>query len=267
MSNDTYLHGFHESVLKSHSWRTAQNSASYLLPNLQSGMDLLDVGCGPGTISIDLAQLVQPGGVIGIDNSAAIIETANKNASEKEIPNLKFQVGDIYDLDFEDNQFDVIHAHQVLQHLSDPLGALAEMRRVCKPTGIVAARDVDFGLMGWYPTDPILDQFLISYRKLAKTIGAQPDAGRYLLAWANEAGFSYVDASASTWCFNTEQDKQWWGNLWAQRITTSKIATQMIQHHIASQDQLQDYANAWKRWIDDPNAWTVVVHGQILARP
>src|SRR6188472_2086916 len=68
---DTYTHGHHESVLRSHEWRTAENSAAYLLPHLQPGMDLLDVGCGPGTITLDLARLVAPGHVVGVDAAGA----------------------------------------------------------------------------------------------------------------------------------------------------------------------------------------------------
>ena len=52
--DDRYTHGHHESVLRSHRWRTAANSCAYLLPHLRPDMSLLDVGCGPGTITADL---------------------------------------------------------------------------------------------------------------------------------------------------------------------------------------------------------------------
>jgi ubiquinone/menaquinone biosynthesis C-methylase UbiE len=54
--SDTYTHGHHDSVLCSHAWRTAGNSAAYLLGELHPGQRLLDVGCGPGTITLDLAR-------------------------------------------------------------------------------------------------------------------------------------------------------------------------------------------------------------------
>src|SRR5665648_337353 len=129
---DVYTHGHHESVLRSHSWRTAANSAAHLLPHLREGQRLLDVGCGPGTITVDLAAHVAPGQVIGVDTSAEVLERARRHAAELGAP-VSFQVGDVYALDFPDASFDVVHAHQVLEHLADPVAALREIRRVIRP--------------------------------------------------------------------------------------------------------------------------------------
>src|SRR5436189_5192562 len=108
---DIYTHGHHESVLRSHTWRTAENSAGYLLPRLEAGQRLLDVGCGPGTITVDLAHRVAPGEVVGVDASAAVLEEARR----LEAPgNVSFATGDVYGLGFDDESFDVVHAHQVL---------------------------------------------------------------------------------------------------------------------------------------------------------
>src|SRR5674476_1594575 len=150
MTTDVYTHGHHESVLRSHSWRTAANSAAHLLPYLREGQRLLDVGCGPGTITVDLAAHVAPGPVIGVDTSAEVLERARRHAAELGAP-VSFQVGDVYALDFPDASFDVVHAHQVLQHLTDPVAALREIRRVTRPGGVVALREGDYGAMTWYP--------------------------------------------------------------------------------------------------------------------
>ena len=95
-------------------------------------MTLLDVGCGPGTITCDLARQVAPGRVVGIDRSAQVIEEARSAAAVTGFAAVEFEVGDVFDLAFEDATFDVVHAHQVLQHVGDPLAALIEMRRVCR---------------------------------------------------------------------------------------------------------------------------------------
>src|SRR6478609_9550219 len=100
--NETYTHGHHETVLRSHTWRTAENSAGYLLPHLRPGMDLLDLGCGPGTITVDLAGRVAPGRVLGVDASDDVIAKANAIADGR----AEFRVDDAYDLDVPDASFD-----------------------------------------------------------------------------------------------------------------------------------------------------------------
>ena len=76
----TYTHGHHESVLRSHKWRTVDNSAAYLAPHLTTGISVLDLGCGPGTITADIGRRVAPGRVLGIDSSANVIEEARRDA-------------------------------------------------------------------------------------------------------------------------------------------------------------------------------------------
>ena len=151
--SETYTHGHHESVLRSHEWRTAENSAGYLLDRLEPGMDLLDVGCGPGTITIDLAARVAPGSVVGIDRSDEVIAQAGALARSRGVENVTFATGDVYALDFPDASFDVVHAHQVLQHLREPVDALRELRRVLRPGGTLAVRDSDYAAFVWAPTD------------------------------------------------------------------------------------------------------------------
>jgi SAM-dependent methyltransferase len=150
-----YLHGHHASVLRSHSWRTVDNSAPHLIPYLKPNLKVLDVGCGPGTITVDLASRLPQGFVYAIDPSADVIEKARQHAQEKGVTNVRFEVGDIHNwqgLDgVEEGSFDVVHAHQVLQHLQDPLGCMKEMVRLTKKGGIVAVRDCDYGAMDWYP--------------------------------------------------------------------------------------------------------------------
>src|SRR6476620_1118472 len=148
MPDDVYTHGHHDSVLQSHRWRTAANSAGYLLPHLHPGDSLLDVGCGPGTITADLVAAVAPGRVVAIDRSGDVLEEARTAAPDADV-----RLGDVYALDHPDGEFDVSHAHQVLQHLTDPVAALAEMRRVTRPGGLVAVRDADYAAMTWYPAN------------------------------------------------------------------------------------------------------------------
>jgi 2-polyprenyl-3-methyl-5-hydroxy-6-metoxy-1,4-benzoquinol methylase len=260
-----YTHGHHESVLRSHRWRTAANSAGYLLPRLRPGMNLLDVGCGPGTITADLAARVHPGRVTAVELTGQALELARAEAAARGQDNIDFAVADVHDLDFGPGRFDVVHAHQVLQHVADPVRALREMRRVCRPGGTIAARDSDYAGFSWYPALPGLDDWLALYRTAARANGGEPDAGRHLLAWAHAAGYDAVTATASTWCFASPADRAWWGGMWAERILHSDLARQLVRDGLADTARLEAIAAAWRAWAADPDGWLVIVHAEILA--
>src|SRR5260370_688853 len=263
-TSDTYLHGHHDSVLRSHRWRTADNSAGYLLAGLPASARVLDVGCGPGTITAGLAARVPDGQVVGIDAAGDVLALARQEADRRGQPNVRFEVGDAYDLGFGDGTFDVVHAHQVLQHLSDPVAALTEMRRVCRPRGLVAARDGDYGGMFWFPGDPGLDEWQALYRDVARALGGEPDAGRHLLSWARAAGFASVEASGSAWCYSGPRDRPWWGSLWAQRLTESPFGDRAVEHGLATRADLERLATAWRRWADSEDGWFLIPHREIL---
>lgn len=265
MTSARYVHGHHESVLRSHEWRTAENSAGFLLPHLRPGLRLLDVGCGPGTITADLAALLAPGEVIGVDRSAEVIDRAAERFGN--VDNLSFRVDDVMALDLPDDAVDVVYAHQVLQHVADPVGAAREMRRVCRPGGIIAVRDADYAAFAWSPGDPLLDAWLGLYRQAARDDRGEPDAGRHLLAWLHDAGCTRVTAGASVWCFADEATRSWWGGLWSERIVDSDLATQLLDSGAATQDELLEIAAAFRRWAADVNGWWIVPHGEVIAAP
>ncbi len=267
-ARDVYTHGHHESVLRSHRWRTAENSAAYLLPALEPGQRLLDVGCGPGTVTVDLAARVAPGLVVGIDSSAAVIEIAQATAREQGVEHARFQVADAYELPFDDDSFDVVHAHQVLQHLTDPVAALREMRRVTRPGGVVAVRDADYAGMTWHPQSAGLDEWLALYHEVTQANGAEADAGRHLLEWVRAAGFdpAGITPSAGVWCYATPEDRAWWAGLWADRSVASNFAKQAIDHGLADEVGLELLADAWREWGAHDDGWFAVLHGEVLAR-
>ena len=261
-----YTHGHSAAVLSAHSRRGAADSAAYLLAHLRAGMDLLDVGCGPASITADLAERVAPGRVVALDAAAGALEAARATLRERGLSEqVELTSGDVMALPFEDASFDVVHAHQVLQHLADPVGALAEMRRVTRPGGIVAVRDAVYSAMTWFPEPAGMEQWRSVYMATARANGGEPNAGSRLLSWARAAGFADASASASTWCYATPADRAWQSETWAQRCLTS-FGPQAVELGLADSADLETMAEAWRQWGDSEDAWFVAVHGEVLAR-
>src|SRR6201998_4163669 len=254
----TYTHGHHESVLRSHRRRTAEDSAAYLLPCLIPGASLLDIGCGPGTITADLAARGAPGPVMAVDQFADVLDVAHDEVERRELSNVSFATADVHKLDFPDDAFDVVHAHQVLQHVADPVRALREMRRVCRPGGVVAARDADYAGFIWFPCLPALDLWLAVYKKAPRATRGEPDAGRHLLSWALAAGFDDVTPTGSLWCYATAATREWWGGMWADRILHSGVAREMLSLGLATTAQLEEISAAWRTWAAAPDGWLAI---------
>lgn len=263
--SEQYLHGYHASVLASHTWRTAENSAAYLLDYLEPGMDVLDVGCGVGTITADLATHVPGGRVLGVDRAAEPLDRAAELAVARGVENVEFEQADVYSLPYADASFDVVHAHQVLQHLKDPVAAIAEMKRVLRRGALLAVRDADYGAMTWYP-EAGLTGWRDLYQQVSAAHGAQAQAGRRLLAWVRAAGFTQVEAGASTWCFADPEDRAYWAHTWAERMQHSGVAEQALRSGLVDQAELDRISAAWSDWAADEDGWFVVVHGEVLAR-
>ncbi|TKA62903.1 hypothetical protein B0A49_11171 [Cryomyces minteri] len=268
-TSNNYIHGHHPSVLRSHIWRTAANSCAYLLPHLKPTDKILDIGCGPGTISVDLASHVPHGSVTGLDTSPAVLEQARQHAHERRVPNVEFGLGDIFKLPYADDTFDIVHAHQVLQHVPAPVAALAEMRRVTRRGGLVAARESDMSACSWHPSPPRngLARFIKTYLKIAESTGGTPTAGKLLHVWARDAGFApeSVASSAATWCFASPEDVQWWSGLWAERTVESEFRERALAAGVAP-EELERLAEAWREWGRSDAARFVVLHGEVLCR-
>lgn len=180
-----------------HGVRTAANVGGFFTPFLRPGMRLLDCGCGPGSITVGLAALVAPGEVIGIDASADLIATAQENAARSGVGNARFQTGDVYSLPFADDSFDAVWVHALLEHLSKPVAALAEMRRVLKPGGIIGVRELDMDSLLIAPESPALSRFFDLWIRLTRENGGDTQIGKKLAGLLTAAGFQDVAMSAT----------------------------------------------------------------------
>ncbi|GBG26105.1 Sterol 24-C-methyltransferase [Hondaea fermentalgiana] len=266
---EVYTHGHHASVVNSHAKRTAESCAAFLLRRnicQENSTRLLDVGCGPGTITAGLAKYCAK--VDALDNAPEIVERARAEAERAHVADkVSVQAASVYELPFEDETFDVVYTHQVLQHLVDPVAALVEMRRVLKVGGVVAVREADYSSMLVFPEMAAVDMWRRVYRATCVSNKAQPDAGRYLRHWAMQAGFgeSALDLDFSTVSYTTLEECREWGQSWQQRALHSAFSAQAQEYGHASKEELQRMSDDWAAWAEKPGACFYYVNGEILA--
>ena len=261
--HEHYTHGYSEAVLSSHARRTVENSFDYGRHLLQPGLRVLDLGCGPGTITVEIARAVAPGEVVGADIDATVLDRARANADG--LAHLTFVEAEATSLGFADDTFDLSHAHQVLQHLGEPVAALRELARVTRPGGTIAVRDADYAAFVWYPEVPGMDRWRDLYRSVARANGGEPDAGRHLLSWAHAAGLERVEVHSSTWTYSAaDATAAWWGRSWAQRVSDPAFAARAVSLGLASAADIADLRHAWLDWSEHPDAVFVVPHTELL---
>lgn len=216
-AHNKYMPG--HTKVKHHEWRTAENSAAFLLPVLQSmaqtkpKLTLLDVGAGSGTITATLAKYMPQGHITAVDISTDILKSAADYATKQGVTAIDFKVGDIYALPFEDNTFDVVHASQVLSHLDGPVEAYKEMIRVTKPGGMVASRESDLTMWSCYPESPEIKRYHEIILKIIPASGGHISAGPRLVSWAMQAGAKreQITASMGTWTYSTPEERAMFG--------------------------------------------------------
>ncbi|PYI03933.1 S-adenosyl-L-methionine-dependent methyltransferase [Aspergillus sclerotiicarbonarius CBS 121057] len=269
MSNDIYS----SSMLQTYSVRTAANTSAYFIPRIEPDMKILDIGCGPGSITLDLATLVPQGTIIGIDCNETAINSARELTKKRGVDNATFQVANVLDLPFEDETFDIVCAHQVLIHLpneSSKTGAvegLKEMRRVCKPGGLVCARECDWRSAVIHPSIPgVLDSV-----KLVEDLTALKRTSPYggmARSWAERAGFkpADVEASAVAVYYSMPEEVKWWGETMAQRLEQGSSLETGVREGLISESQKDQFPRAWRKWAEQSDALFSMTDVQIVCK-
>ncbi len=196
-----YSPGYEDDVVAFFQRRRADTHAGFLLPYLAPGFHVLDCGCGPGGITVGLAERVAPGTVVGVDIEPSQIASATRYATRRGVTNVRFQTGTVYSLPFPNEVFDAILLHGVLEHLKDPLQGLAEVSRVLKPGGCLGVRGGDWGGFLLAPPEPLLVQLVGLFTRLMVQYGGDPQAGWNQLGQLRAAGFTRIRASASYDCW------------------------------------------------------------------
>jgi len=267
LTREKYIHGHAPATVRHHGRRTAEEAAAFFLSELHAGMRLLDVGCGPGSITRGLAERVAPGEVIGVDISTEILTAARQDAAARGLTNLQYQQADVYSLPFPNASFDAVFAHQVLQHLREPCAALREMLRVVRPGGLIGVRDVDWGTAAYWPADPWIDRFIQVHLETWSRNGGDPRMGRRLRGLLNDTGgVTDLQVTASVWCYATPPETLEWGESYADRILTSTMGEHAVEYGYATRSDLEAMAAAFRAWGVHPDAFWAFIHVAARAR-
>ena len=236
-----------------HARRTAEKNAAFFLPHLKPGMSLLDAGCGPGSITVGLAQAVSPGNVVGVDTNEASLEVARAFAETRGFANVSYEQHHIQALPFDDNRFDAVFIHAVLQHVDEPVRVLAELLRVLKPGGVIGIADADHdGAISW-PEEPLLD------RGNAIMTGLRPAGdtrvGKKLRALLAEAGFVRAVGLVTGGAEGDAKINALNGAFWANYFVQEPFVAYAEARGLSTRDEMAEIGAAWQRWGNHPGSF------------
>ncbi|MGW6280976.1 class I SAM-dependent methyltransferase [Kribbella sp. NPDC055071] len=229
---------------KSHAKRTAESQAAFLIRHLRPGMKLLDLGSGPGSVTVGLAALVAPGETTGFDLHPGVPEGTAEGA-------VTLVTGDAHELPFEDGTFDAIFSSAMLQHVPDPLSVLREARRVAKPGAVIGLVDADWDGQLLWPTNSLLERSSEVMSELRA--GTSPYVGKQLRSLLVRAGFVRCESYARVVHHGTPEEVAGVGT-----FTASLLARQeekILSGGLATGDELTAMIQAWKDWSEEPGGF------------
>lgn len=261
---ERYALGYSEKVLEWLRRRSVKTHAPFLLPHLHPGMRVLDCGCGPGSLTLDLARLVAPGSVIGVDIEGAQFAYAQELARTEGIANVSFEIGSAYELPYEDESFDLVFAHATLFHLSDPGRALREFRRVLKIGGMVGVRDTDYSTWQLEPETPRLAQMRELILGYMQTCGASPTYARRMRSYLVEVGLTRTEAYASCVSNGTPERVQTSAATYLGYLQAPDILITLKEQGMSS-DELEAMRAEVQAWSELPDSFELLIWREGLA--
>lgn len=221
-------------------------------------MSLLDIGCGPGSITLGFSSFLSSGRIIGVDSSAAVIEEAQAalaSASNGErLKNVTFQTASVFALPFPEDTFDVVYSSQMFPHLSDPVAAFREIHRVLKPGGILATRDAD--AYAWFPSLPGLELYNDALARKLKFGGATFPAGREMHGWARRAGFARegMKLGVGGTVHSSREEREWWAGELIGGLERGKYREKLVESG-TREGEIDSIVKDLRVWVDEDDGW------------
>jgi len=264
MSKDDRAHGVTPGLSRDYADRTAERQAAFVRPHLEPGMTLLDLGCGPGTITLGLARAVSPGLVIGLDHDPQHVAEARAAAEAAGVDNVRFLVGDALSLPFEPASLDGAFENNVFVHLADrAAAAAAELHRVVRPGGFLAARDATADAVLWGAQTEPMARFDDLFTRWQQARGSDIAMGSRLPRLLREAGFTRtaIDVSADT--KGTPDAVE--GHAAIMRgLLDGPVGELSLERGWADADDLARMDAAIEDWGADPDAFFANVHVEVV---
>ena len=262
----SYTMGYSDEFQKMLERRNARNSAAHLLPHLEPGLRVLDLGCGPGTISVGLAEAVKPAELHGIDMEETQVEMARAAAAAGGHSNAFFRTGEVTDLPFGDESFDIVHSHALLMHVPDIGTVLKEAKRVLKPGGLLSGRDLIGSSCFAEPELGGLGDVWTTFLNLLEANGAHPQMGKELKRRFLEAGFSDIQASASFEYYSKAEDVAFFHAFAGGWFFSADTTETAAKHGLATPEQFENWRRVMDEWKDTPGAFAAVAWGEAIGR-
>jgi SAM-dependent methyltransferase len=237
------------------STRNAADYADFLLPHLTPDSQVLDVGCGAGTITVGLAKLA--GSVLGVDLDEAEFADARSYARQHGMSNLEFRAGSVYALHVPADMYDACLCHSMLEAIDRPLDALQEIRRTLKPGGVLGVACVEYGgLILAGPHEPLLRRFYAIREQLWQLdAGSDPYRGRALRGLLHTARFERVVATTKYVCHGTDTAVKSFGMGRAADCRDEWYASTAQKYGLATSSDLDTMEQAWMEWSESPAAY------------
>lgn len=266
-STPNYISGY-EDLPQVYITRSAEKDAAYLLPHLKPGMRVLDIGCGPGSISAGLAASVAPGEFHGIDMAQSQIDIATSVAQEARLSNAQFQVADALALPFPDDYFDAVHCNAILVHIPDTSAILAEIYRVLKPGGILGSRDPVFDSCFIEPDIGNLSRLYAICSAVFISNGGHPQMGKELGAKFLEAAFVDIELTATvgSWVPPSEPGAPSTSDEFRSPLLGPPIANPAIELGLATKGEFEQWKKDFITWQESPGACGGYLWGEAIGR-
>ena len=241
--------------------RRAKDWVAFFLPHLKQGFSVLDCGCGVGSITLDLAELVAPGKVIGVDMDEGQLEIARASAKERGLTNVIFEQGNIYQLRFDPGTFDAVLAHTLLYHLSDPLTALKALRKVLKPDGIAAVSDDDFKTLTFSPDHPFAKRITEIWKNVVLFNGGNPFYSRNLRGLMLEAGFARTEGFAvAAEHYGRLDETRRMASVMSRQMGDPALVSLVVNQGWATQKEMDEIIAWLAEWGERPDAFMAIMY-------